>query len=76
MLTIFFVFVLGSVDFLMAMYQWNAASKALQLGARHDDLLAHGCIDEDGRNRMGEGVLPRRADIFHRLAHADRIDLR
>ena len=34
MLTIFFIFVLGSVDFLMAMYQWNAASKAVQIGAR------------------------------------------
>ena len=34
MLVIFFVFVLGSVDFLMAMYQWNAATKAVQLGGR------------------------------------------
>ena len=34
MLTIFFIFILGSVDFLMAMYQWNAASKAVQVGAR------------------------------------------
>ena len=34
MLVILFVFVLGSVDFLMAMYQWNAATKAVQQGAR------------------------------------------
>ena len=34
MLVIMFIFVLGSVDFLMAMYQWNAAAKAVQIGAR------------------------------------------
>ena len=34
MLVIIFIFVLGSVDFLMAMYQWNAAAKAVQIGAR------------------------------------------
>lgn len=34
MMTIMFVFVLGSVDFLMAMYQWNAATKAVEIGAR------------------------------------------
>ncbi len=34
MLTILFIFILGSIDFLMAMYQWNAASKAVQVGAR------------------------------------------
>ncbi len=34
MLTIMFVFVLGSVEFIMAMYQWNAAGKAVALGAR------------------------------------------
>jgi Flp pilus assembly protein TadG len=34
MLVILFVFVLGAVDFLMAMYQWNAATKAVQQGAR------------------------------------------
>jgi Flp pilus assembly protein TadG len=34
MLVIMFVFVLGSVDFLMAMYQWNAAAKAAEVGAR------------------------------------------
>jgi Flp pilus assembly pilin Flp len=29
-----FIFILGSVDFLFAFYQWNAASKAVQVGAR------------------------------------------
>jgi Flp pilus assembly pilin Flp len=28
------VFILGSIDFLFAFYQWNAASKAVQVGAR------------------------------------------
>jgi hypothetical protein len=31
---VFFVFILGSIDFLYAFFQWNAAAKALQLGAR------------------------------------------
>jgi hypothetical protein len=31
---VLFVFVLGSIDFLFAFYQWNAAAKALQVGAR------------------------------------------
>lgn len=34
MITIMFVFVLGSVDFLFAFYQWNAATKAVQMGIR------------------------------------------
>jgi hypothetical protein len=34
MLSIIFIFVMGSVDFLMAMYQWNAATKAVEVGAR------------------------------------------
>ena len=34
MITIMFVFVLGSIDFLFALYQWNAATKAVQVGAR------------------------------------------
>jgi Flp pilus assembly protein TadG len=34
MLSIVLVFVLGSVDFLFAFYQWNAAAKAVELGAR------------------------------------------
>jgi Flp pilus assembly protein TadG len=34
MISIVLVFVLGSVDFLFAFYQWNAAAKALEIGAR------------------------------------------
>src|SRR5437773_1798762 len=34
MMTIMFVLVLGSVDFLFALYQWNSAAKAVQVGAR------------------------------------------
>ena len=33
LLSVFMLLVLGSVDFLMALYQWNAASKAVQIGA-------------------------------------------
>jgi Flp pilus assembly protein TadG len=33
-LTLIFVLILGSIDFLFAFYQWNAASKAVQVGAR------------------------------------------
>jgi Flp pilus assembly protein TadG len=34
MMALMFVFVLGSIDFLFLLYQWNAATKAVQLGAR------------------------------------------
>src|SRR5690242_20676611 len=34
MMTMLFLFVLGGIDFLFAFYQWNSASKAVQLGAR------------------------------------------
>jgi len=34
MLTILIVFIFGSVDFLLAFYDWNAAAKAVQVGAR------------------------------------------
>jgi hypothetical protein len=34
LIPIIFTFVLGSVDFLFAFYQWNAAAKAAELGAR------------------------------------------
>jgi TadE-like protein len=34
MISIVLVFVLGSVDFLFAFYQWNAAAKAVEMGAR------------------------------------------
>src|SRR5262249_48594631 len=34
MLTIMIIFVLGSIDFLFAFYEWNEATKAVQVGAR------------------------------------------
>src|SRR5437660_5286562 len=34
MMSIMFVFVLGLIDLLYAFYQWNAATKAVQVGAR------------------------------------------
>ena len=34
MLPIIIFFVLGSIDFLFAFYEWNAATKAVQVGAR------------------------------------------
>ena len=33
-MALMFIFILGSIDFLFAFYQWNAASKAVQMGAR------------------------------------------
>jgi TadE-like protein len=33
-MTIMFIFILGSIEFLFAFYQWNAATKAIQIGAR------------------------------------------
>jgi Flp pilus assembly pilin Flp len=33
-MTIMFVLVLGAIDFLLLFYQWNAAAKAVQIGAR------------------------------------------
>lgn len=33
-MTLIFLFILGSIDFLFAFYQWNAAIKAVQIGAR------------------------------------------
>ena len=34
MLPILLFFLLGSIDFLFAFYEWNAATKAVQVGAR------------------------------------------
>ena len=34
MIPIIFLFLLGAIDFLFAFYQWNAAAKAVQVGAR------------------------------------------
>jgi Flp pilus assembly pilin Flp len=34
MMSIMFVFILGSIEFLFVFYQWNAAAKAVQVGLR------------------------------------------
>ncbi|MCU1340343.1 MAG: TadE family protein [Bryobacterales bacterium] len=34
MMSIMFVFILGSIEFLFVFYQWNAAAKAVQVGTR------------------------------------------
>lgn len=34
LIPILFVFLLGSIDFLFAFYQWNAAAKAVEMGVR------------------------------------------
>ena len=55
LIPIVFVFLLGAVDFLMAFYQWNLATKAVQVGARIavvSDPVA------DGLNTLSTTVLP------------------
>jgi hypothetical protein len=54
MVTIMFVFVLGSIDFLFAFYQWNAATKAVQVGAR---LAAVSDPVAKGLNGLSSGVI-------------------
>ena len=58
MLTIMMVFVLGSVDFLMAMYQWNAATKAVQIGARIAAVSSPVSVDMVTMTGLGSGVNP------------------
>lgn len=58
MLTIVLVFVLGSVDFLMAMYQWNAATKAVQQGARVAAVSDPVSIDLQAYTGIGGAVYP------------------
>ena len=60
MIPIIFMVVLGSVDFLFAFYQWNAAAKAVQLGAR---LAAVSTPPANGLTNLstavaGSGALP------------------
>jgi len=48
MMSIIFIFVLGGIDFLFAFYQWNAAIKAVEIGARIaavSDPVANGLAD-------------------------------
>jgi hypothetical protein len=58
MLVILFVFVLGSIDFLMAMYQWNAATKAVQQGARIAAVSSPVSSDLTTLTGLGGGVNP------------------
>jgi len=58
MLVILFVFVLGSVDFLMAMYQWNVATKAVQQGARIAAVSSPVSSDLVTLTGLGGGVNP------------------
>jgi hypothetical protein len=54
MITIVFTFVLGSVDFLFAFYQWNAAAKAVEMGAR---IAAVSAPMTNGLNALSHAVL-------------------
>jgi TadE-like protein len=54
MMTIVLVFVLGSVDFLFAFYQWNAAAKAVEMGAR---IAAVSTPLANGLNSLSNGVI-------------------
>src|SRR5262245_66203687 len=57
-LPLFLLFVLGSVDFLMAMYQWNAATKAVQMGARIAAVSSPVSSDLHTLTGLGGGVNP------------------
>src|SRR5260221_7076156 len=48
------MFVLGSVDFLFAFYQWNAAAKAVEMGAR---IAAVSTPLANGLNSLSTSVL-------------------
>src|SRR6201982_1078635 len=54
MITIMFVFVLGSIDFLFAFFQWNAATKAVQVGVR---IAAVSDSVAKGLNGLSAGVV-------------------
>ena len=58
MMPLFLVFVLGSIDFLMAMYQWNAATKAVQIGARIAAVSSPVASDLTTMTGLGGGVDP------------------
>jgi len=57
-IVLFLVFVLGSVDFLMAMYQWNAAAKATAVGARIAAVSSPVSSDLSTMTGLGGGVVP------------------
>jgi Flp pilus assembly pilin Flp len=54
MMAIVLTFVLGSVDFLFAFYQWNAAAKAVEMGAR---IAAVSTPLANGLNSLSTSVL-------------------
>lgn len=58
MLSILLVFMLGSVDFLMAMYQWNAATKAVEIGARIAAVSSPVSSDLSSMTGLGGGTVP------------------
>jgi hypothetical protein len=60
-ITLFLIFVLGSVDFLMAMYQWNAAAKAAAVGARIAAVSSPVASDLSLLTGMEGGELPGQA---------------
>ncbi len=58
---VFFLFIFGIFDFGRAMWQWNAAAKAAQWGARYaivNDVVASGLADFDGLAAAGGNGLP------------------
>ncbi len=53
---VFFVFIFGIFDFGRALWQWNAAAKAAQWGARYaivNDVVASGLANFDGLSAAG-----------------------
>src|SRR5260221_5919126 len=58
LIPIIFVFVLGSVDFLFAFFQWNMANKAVQLGARLASVSDPVSSDLSVMTGLVNGVLP------------------
>src|SRR5262249_6128559 len=54
MLSITLVLVLGAIDFLLLFYQWNAAAKAVQIGAR---LAAVSDPVASGLNSLSQAVV-------------------
>ena len=54
MIPIIFLFMLGAIDFLFAFYQWNAAAKAVQVGAR---IAAVSTPVSNGLNALSNAVV-------------------
>src|SRR5258708_33850304 len=54
MLSVTLVLVLGAIDFLLLFYQWNAAAKAVQIGAR---LAAIAAPVSSGLNNLSQAVV-------------------